>query len=187
MRKKILFFLASFLFVFVLSAQTKNERLDNNFGFREFKLKTPKENYATYGLKRNDFYKMPDIVEVYSLPYDMTIGNTKMEELHLFFLGNRLVRVTAMLKDSLQLSYLKKSFGSGEVPSITVKLDDKMKQDIAQGIVQFAYTPIWSWNAETVRFEEKWIYLCDNKSCIRKMCLDLYLVDFQDLMKSLFN
>lgn len=191
MKKKILIFLVSFLFVLDLSAQntgsTTNERLDNNFGFREFKLKTPKEAYVGYELKSYKFYDLPDIIDVYSLSYTLPIGNTSIQELHLFFLGGQLVRVTALLKDSLSLAYLKKSFGPGEPPSVTVNLDEKLKKDIADGIVKFAYEPIWSWKAETVRFEEKWLYLCDRNACVRKMCLDLYLVDFQDLMRSILN
>jgi len=186
MKKWLLLFVGHFVFVIGLTAQT-NERLDNSFGFREFKLKTPKEAYNSYALKRTNFYKLPDIIEVYTIPYDMKIGNTSMQELHLFFLGNQLVRVSAMLKDSLNLNYLIKSFGPGEAPTVTVKLDQKLLQDIASGIVSFAYKPIWTWKAETVRFEEKWIYLCDDGSCVKRMCLDMYLVDFQDLMNSILN
>ncbi len=183
--KKNLFFLI-LIFIIPLSsyAQTK-ERLDTSFGFREFKLKTPKETYAGYEMRQTNLYGLPEIVQVYELPYDMGIGNTKMQKLHLFFLGNKLVRVTALLKDSLSLDYLKKSFGDGETPTVTVKLDHKLKQDIAEGKEKFAYEPIWSWQAEQVRFEEKWLYLCDEGACVKYMTLDLYLIDFQDLMQSM--
>ncbi len=167
--------------------ETNKERLDNSFGFREFKLQTPKSSYVHYELRKTDYYKLPDIIQVYTLDYKLPIGNTRINYLHLFFLGDRLVRVTALLKDSLSLDYLKKSFGEGAPPEVTVKLDKKLLNDIAVGKVRFAYKPIWSWKADTVRFEEKWIYLCDEGSCIKRMCLDLYLVDFQDLMNSILN
>lgn len=175
-----------FMLVVNLVAQG-TQRLDYSFGFREFKLKEPKSAFASYPMKKTNFYELPEIIEEYTLPYDLQIGNTSINELHLFFLGNSLVRVSAILKDSLHLSYLKKSFGDGEIPSVTVKMDERLKTQIATGIVRFAYTPIWCWKAETVRFEEKWLYLCDDGSCVKKMCLDLYIVDFQDLMKSILN
>lgn len=186
MKKALPIFCFLFVLIINLSAQGV-QRLDYSFGFREFKLKTPKENYASYEMKRTNFYELPDIVEEYTLPYDLEIGNTAIKELHLFFLGNQLVRVSAILKDSLHLSYLQKSFGPGEPPSVTVQLDKKLYGDIANGKVKFAYTPIWSWKAESIRFEEKWLYLCDNGSCVKRMCLDFYIVDFQDLMRSMMS
>lgn len=176
------------LFVFAINILAQGtQRLDYSFGFREFKLKTPKSDYAAYDLKKTNFYELPDIIDEYTLPYNLEIGNTHINELHLFFLGNSLVRVSAILKDSLHLSYLKKAFGDGEKPTVTVALDEKLKKEIATGKVKFAYKPIWCWRAESVRFEEKWLYLCDDGSCVKKMCLDLYLVDFQDLMRSILN
>lgn len=186
MRKTLPILFILFVFIIKLSAQG-TQRLDYSFGFREFKLKEPKSAFASYQMKKTNFYQLPDIIEEYTLPYDLQIGNTRINELHLFFLGDNLVRVSAILKDSLHLSYLKKSFGSGEPPTVTVKLDEKSKQEIIAGKLRFAYTPIWSWKAETVRFEEKWLYLCDDGSCVKRMCLDLYLVDFQDLMRSILN
>ena len=168
--------------------ETNKERLDNSFGFREFKLQSSKSNFVHYELRRTDYYKMPEIIEVYTLDYKIPIGNTRINYLHLFFLGDRLVRVTAILNDSLSLDYLKKSFGEGSKPEeTTVKLDEKLFDDIGKGIVRFAYKPIWTWKADTVRFEEKWIYLCDEGSCVQRMCLDLYLKDFQDLMRSIYD
>lgn len=183
--RKHLFFLIALISVCLSVSAQKEDRLDYSFGFREFKLKTQKETYAGYEMKRTDLYGLPEIVQVYELPYEMGIGNTKMQKLHLFFLGNKLVRVTALLNDSLSLGYLKKSFGEGEPPTVTVKLDHKLKQDIAEGKEKFAYEPIWSWQAEQVRFEEKWLYLCDKGACVKYMTLDLYLIDFQDLMNSM--
>lgn len=189
MKRFLLFLIGHFILAIGLLAEEPptNERLDNSFGFREFKLKTPREKYNNYDMKRTNFYKLPDIIQVYEIPYELGIGNTSMVELHLFFLGNQLVRVTAMLKDSLSLAYLKKSFGPGYPPEVTVKLDKKLMDDIANGVVSFAYKPVWAWKAETVRFEEKWIFLCDEGSCVQRMCLDMYLVDFQDLMESILN
>lgn len=186
MRKRLLIFNVLLVFAIGLCAQG-TQRLDYSFGFREFKLKEPRSSFASYQMKKTNFYQLPDIIDEYTLPYDMQIGNTKINELHLFFLGDNLVRVSAILKDSLSLSYLKKSFGDGEAPSVTVKIDQKSKEEIATGKLKFAYSPIWCWKAETVRFEEKWLYLCDDGSCVKRMCLDLYLVDFQDLMRSILN
>ncbi len=169
------------------SEVANKERLDNAFGFREFTLQSPKSKFAQYELRRTDYYKLPEIIQVYTLDYKLPIGNTSIDYLHLFFLGDRLVRVTALLKDSLSLDYLKKSFGEGVRPSETVALDKKLLDQISKGIVRFAYQPVWSWNADTVLFEEKWIFLCDEGSCVKRMCLDLYLKDFQDLMRSILN
>jgi len=170
---------------FTLSAQ---ERLDNFFGFREFKLKTAKEDYARYELKRTDFYNLPNIIEVYALPYSIAIGNTRMEELHLFFLGNRLVRVVALLKDSLNLGYLKKTFGEGIPPTGTSHVKEVRKEEFAKSGKTYFYSPVYGWQAESVCFEEKWMYyMPDKKSVTKKMCLDLYLKDFKDMMQALTN
>jgi hypothetical protein len=189
MNKFFILFFIVFLVNSKLEAQkASTEKLDYSFGFREFVLKTPKQKYISYEMKKSNFYRLPDIIEVYSLPYNLAIGNTKIEEVHLFFLGNQLVRVTALLKDSLNLSYLQKSFGEGSPPEEkSVQLDKKLMDDISNGTIGFAYSPLWLWKAETVRFEQKWIYLCDHGSCVKKMCLDLYLVDFQELMTSILN
>lgn len=167
--------------------ETDKTRLDNSFGFREFKLEAKKSDFVHYQLRKTNYYQLPEIIQVYTLDYKLPIGDTSIDYLHLFFLGDRLVRVTALLKDSLSLDYLKKSFGEGAPPEITITLDEKLLEDIGKGIVRFAYKPIWSWKADTVLFEEKWIYLCDEGSCVKRMCLDLYLKDFQDLMRSIYN
>lgn len=171
-----------------LTAQ-QSQRLDNFFGFREFKLKTMKENYSGYEMKRIDLYNMPDnIISVYSIPYTQTIGNTKVEELHLFFLGNRLVRVIALLKDSLHLSYLKKSFGEGIAPSPSLKIKEPQKETFAQTGKTYFFNPVCFWREETVYLEEKWIYYQANnkkEAVTKKMCLDLYLKEFSDLLYTL--
>lgn len=170
---------------FNLSAQ---ERLDNFFGFREFKLKTVKEDYARYELKRTDFYNLPGIIEVYALPYTIAIGNTRTKELHLFFLGNRLVRVVALLNDSLNLGYLKKAFGEGITPAQTSRVKEVGMEEFAKSGKTYFYSPVYAWQAESVCFEEKWMYYTsDKKSITKTMCLDLYLKDFKDMMQTLTN
>lgn len=157
-RKAVAFlFVALTVFIAHSYAQmAKKERLDINPGFRNFQFKTPKEKYtATYSFQRNTSYHWPDIVEIYSADYSVDIASTRTDSLHLFFLGNRLVRTTVFLRDTIPDTYLFKYFG---VPDSSVVSSSARV-----------------WKAATVTMETKTLF--------SKPCLDLYLNDFIDMMQ----
>lgn len=168
----------------VASAQTSAGNaigLDLRPGFREFKFKTPKENYmAIYSLEKRNTYRWPDIVEIYGCSYKVKIGNVQTDSVHVFFLGNRLVRTTVFLSDTLSLSYLNKFFGDSELinePDITVEEADEQ-----MGSRTYMYATQRRWQADMVRMESRKMYLRKGKSVEKKECLDIYLNDFNDMI-----
>ncbi len=159
--------------------------LENNFGFREFKLRTPKENYAAYELKPlRDFYPSFDIVSVYVTKYNVKIGNTRTKEVHLFFVDNELLCVNAVLEDSLSLDYLKKSFGEGFDPKDPNQTDEDVYNEMKTDHSTMGFRSIWAWQTKAVRMEEEWIYELKNGKFKKQMVLSVYLIGLSREKKS---
>lgn len=172
-----------------LIAQERQSRLEEfYFGFREFRLKTPVQNYASFHPKKIFIYDLPDIIETYSVsPYKANIGNTKTKELHLFFLGNALVRINAILEDSLSIDYFKKYFGEGYTPSKTRIADQAVFARMKDTDRKIDSQPIWIWKTQSVYMEEQLMYRRIGNETTTQYAIFIYLNDFYDLMKRLFN
>ncbi|MBO7337162.1 MAG: hypothetical protein J6U33_00775 [Paludibacteraceae bacterium] len=172
-----------FAMAMVAAAQTTGtaDRLDLRPGFREFKFKTPKENYmAIYSLEKRNTYRWPDIVEIYACNYRVKIGNVQTDSVHVFFLGNRLVRTTVFLSDTISTAYLHKFFGESELisePDITA---EEAKEKM--GDMRYMYATQRRWQADMVRMESRKMYLRKGNSVEKKECLDFYLNDFNDMI-----
>ncbi len=151
--------------------------LEHNFGFREFKLRTPKENYAAYELKPlRNFYPSFDIVSIYTTRYNVKIGNTRTKEVHLFFVDNELLCVNAIMEDSLSLDYLKKSFGEGFDPKDPNRTDEDVHKEMKIDGSTMGFRSIWAWQTQTVRMEEEWIYEQKDGKFKKQMVLSIYLI-----------
>lgn len=168
-----------------LTYAQKVERLDLRPGFREFKFKTHKESYiGMFGMRKTEQYGWPDIVEVYSANYKVRIGNTRTDSVHVFFLGNRLVRTTVFLEDTLSLDYLQKYFGVYE--ALEVMSDEETMTKLNNSRGGYTYREHRMWKADMVRMEDVEMYMKTKGGVTRRHCLDLYLNDFRDMM-DVFN
>lgn len=165
----------------------QNIRLDLNLGFREFQFKTTKSNYSSFDMKSIDFYHWPEILEVFSVKYAVRIGNTRTDSVHVFFLGNQLVRTTVFLEDSLNTIYLEKNFGE-KIPINEPSLSEedalnRMKESHSR----YFYVSKNIWDAKFVRMGQKEMYIRNGNLVAKKKCLDFYLIDFEDMMKAIMK
>lgn len=161
-------------------------RLDLRPGFREFKFKTTHERYdGQFSFHKTDFYHWPEILDIYHCPYSVQIGNTRTDSVHVFFLGNQLVRTTVFLKDSLTLSYLQKNFGPAEPINEKPLTLEQAAQLMLSAKHRYMYVNQYRWQADMVRMEQKVMYILVGNKAIKRYCLDFYLIDFKDMMRSI--
>ena len=158
-------------------------RLDLRPGFREFKFKSRAEGYiGMFNMHKTDVYAWPDIVQVYSCSYHATIGNTKIDSVHVFFLGNSLVRTLVFLHDTLNDAYLNRYFGTPMVKGTYAERKDGDRSRPRQGrqevkVCPFQYVPEKRWEADMVRME----IMKANGLPV----MDVYMKDFGDMMEIL--
>lgn len=170
-----------FCLPFVGRAQGNVERLDLRPGFREFKFKTLSEDYiATFSLQRTNQYHWPDIVQVYTCRYKTKIGNTETDSVHVFFLGNRLVRTLVFLKEPLSVQYIHKFFGES-MPKGTY-VEHPLGGTHGRRFFDYQYKE--RWEADMVRMEtlqvRPTVLRGEPKAWVSAM--DFCLIDFSDMM-----
>lgn len=160
-------------------------RLDLRPGFREFKFKSRSESYiGIFNMHKTDLYGWPDIVQVYACAYHATIGNTKIDSVHVFFLGNSLVRTLVFLNDTLSQAYLNRFFGPPLPKGTYAERKDGVATERPWSREErpqrpFYYVPEKRWEADMVRMEIM-------KANARPV-MDIYLKDFGDMMEVLDN
>lgn len=160
------------------------EALDLRPGFREFKFKAPIGQYSmAFHLQKTSFYRWPEIVEVYTCPYSVTIDETKTDSIHSFFLGNRLVRTTVFLQDTVSVRYLTKYFGKSTERFGRVDTEEEAAKKMEKNEQHFRYSTRERWDAEMVRMERRVMYIKRRDGHVDALdVLDFYLKDFSDMM-----
>ena len=160
------------------------EALDLRPGFREFKFKAPLGQYSmAFHLQKTDYYRWPEIVEVYTCPYSVRIDETKTVSIHSFFLGNRLVRTTVFLQDTVSVRYLTKYFGKSTEVYGEPETPEEASRKMQEKHQHFRYSTRERWDADMVRMERRVMYLRREGGRAEAIeVLDFYLKDFSDMM-----
>lgn len=190
-KNKKLFLQLCFLFILTNSIfAKKTERLDVVKGFREFEFKTTKDRYlANFQMHKTDYYGWPEILQVYTLKYNVQLAGTKTDSLHLFFLGNNLVRTLVFTTDTTNINYLEKNFGES-LPINDPKMNDEQALlFLKKQHRRYSFSINNRWDADMVRMETKWMYQrfgkTLNQNIKKTFCIDFYLKDFEDMMNAL--